>query len=224
MSIQQTLMASAGLKLKAGLSGADLHSFERSLPGPLPSAIKELLQYAAGFESKSIGSVDFTGRSNRFEFREIVPHGVSLAEINGNFWVQDIGEDGFWGGVFFFCHDPATVVLQFDSLNAFVKAAIEEGNVEEKANRSSLAAWQDVDSGVSADEAMKSGDDKLMNFAQSLPDNKFRIFDLRSATGGKAFAWGRGGPDLVCRRAGMDLIFAVALKAPKKGILSRIFG
>ncbi|MYM89846.1 hypothetical protein GTP91_22030 [Rugamonas sp. FT82W] len=223
MSILQELTAAAGGSLKAGLNDADLHGFECSLPGPLPSGIKELLRYAAGLECPSIGSVDFTGRSNRFEFREIVPYGIALAESNGNFWVQDIAENGLWGRVFFFCHDPATVVLQFDSLCAFVKAAIEGDKLDEEANRMALVAWQDVDSGVTFEEAIRSDDVKLVNFAQSLPDNKFRIFDLRSPIGGNAFAWGRGGHDLVCRRAGTDLIFAVAFKASKKGIFSRIF-
>jgi len=223
MPIQQTLTVTPGLKLNDGLSKTDLRGFEDSLPGPLPSEIESLLRYASGFESKSIGSVDFTGRSNRFEFKEVVPHGVPIAQINGSYWVQDINEDGGWGGVFFFSHDPPIATLQFDSLDSFVKAAVQDGNVGEEANRLSLATWQDVNSGVSIDDAMGSGDDKLMNFVRSLPHGNFRIFDLRAATGSKGFAWGRGGPDLECRRASLELIFAVAVKEQRKSLISRIY-
>ena len=50
------------------------------------------------------------------------------------------------------------------------------------------------------------------------------IADLRHATAGEGFAWGRFGPRTEIRRAGRDHVWAVIPPERKPGLLQRLFG
>lgn len=223
MSIKRMLAAQPELKLRPALSEEELRAFEKTLPGKLPAEVAELLRYTAGFHSECIGEIDFTATVHRFEFKEIAPHGIALAVSNeGNFWVVDIHENGDWGNVFFFCHDPPVAIIQFDTLLAFTEAALGNRRINDEANRLACEVWENSQAGLIKADAVGL-DPQLRAFAESLPDN-FRIFDLRDQAPLKGFAWGRHGPDMVCKRASFGPIFAVEERPAKKGLFARLFG
>jgi hypothetical protein len=68
--------------------------------------------------------------------------------------------------------------------------------------------------------AARSTDPALRAFAGTL-DSTFEIIDLRNATPGFGFSWGRYGPNTVVRRFGELPIFAVQKRA---GFWDRLLG
>jgi hypothetical protein len=222
MSLRETLVRCTNLERAPGLSEQGLHEFQHGLPGRMPREVEDLLRYASGFHSKAINYVDFTGQSYRFEFKEIAPNGLAIAQTNeGNFWAVDVKATGDWGEVFYFSHDPPVVAVQFDSLEGFIEAADGGDQIVETARVLADEIWRDRSAGAMATEIRKSSDETLAQFARSLPDN-FRLFDLRGSTAPRGFAWGRAGPQAHCRRLDHDLIFAVEESSPTKGFLKKL--
>jgi hypothetical protein len=195
------------LRLKAGLRKEEISNLSSRLPGLLPVESEELLTYAAGFSSSDLGPVDFTGRSVRFSFVEVSPFGIPVASRHGNSWVIDLDRNGTWSSVLYFSHDPPVVLIQFDSLTQFINALGDHQNVTEAANHAAAEIYKASSLGMTVAAARQSKDKKLATFASNLPQT-FSVFDLREGSLPKGFAWGRGGADSECRRAGTELIFA----------------
>ncbi|THJ12982.1 MAG: hypothetical protein CAF43_001690 [Nitrospira sp. CG24C] len=218
MPVKQLLESCKAIQLKPKLSEEEMREFQGSLPGPIPTDIEELLRYSSGFKINSI-EVDFTGRSYRFEFKELVPYGVPVAKTEeGNFWVVDVGENGIWSSLFHISFDPPILLVQYSTLEGFVEAAL-SGQLA--ATREFLRTKGAYSAGILADQARNSPDSVIAQFAQSLPSNS-RIFDLRGDTVPQGFEWGSAGPRSMCKRFGCELIFATEEPTARKGLLSRL--
>ena len=205
-------------RLLPGLNELELSAFALTLPGALRGEIADLFLHASGLHSEELGRVDFTGRSVTFEFPELAPYAVTLAEANGNTWVVDVNTTGTWGSVLYFSHDPPTVAIQFSSLRAFLESVVGRRPIVDDASRLADVVWSRTADAISLTDATRSDDPILRSFALSLPTD-FQIFDLRAqTTEPRGFSWGRAGPDSICRRSGSALIFAVETKpAPRRG-------
>lgn len=210
MALEQIVSALPDIRLLPPLTAPRIDDLERSRPGPLPNDVKDLLRHAGGLEAPHIGKVDFTGRSLPFEYPEIVPRSVALAQVDGTFWVVDVDAGGEWGHVLHFSHDPPVVIVPFASFADFLRAIARPRTIVDNAAHSAKQVWQRTDEGTMVADAAESDDDSLSGFATSLTGD-FTIFDLRApATKPIGFTWGRSGPDSEIRRAGSSLLFAVA--------------
>ncbi|WWL67609.1 SMI1/KNR4 family protein [Burkholderia pseudomallei] len=221
MPLVDLLKSIPSLDLSAPLMGSEIDAFQASLPGPLPGEVRELLEYASGFKAP-FGYIDFTGKSNRFSFKEIFPYGLPVAQRDGDFWIVDIDQDGRWQCVFFVSHDPAVALIQFPSFSDFIQGVVAKGDVLVDAKNFASRVWGDGSSGIQVNDARNSPDTLVSSFASDLSDN-FEIYDLRFNKAGSGFAWGRSGPDTDCRRLNTQLLFGVEKVVPKKGFLQKLF-
>ena len=210
--------------------------FQKDLPGPLPSEIRELLIYSEGFDVAS-GQLLKSGRMNgttRVLFTgsgnvglSVLPCPVPLfGDGCGNFWVVDIKPNGEWGTILFVCHDPPVIAIQSADLASFLNqvlnpaASDSEKTLDYVRNAATTRIWKDDPWLVSLRDARLVQDSAVSQFAEQLPEN-FRVADLRSMKVGSGFSWGKAGPNADIRRNGTDLVFGVEQKAP--GLLRRLF-
>lgn len=222
MSLVDILKSASSVELNAPLTISEIEAFQTSLPGPIPGEVRDLLEQASGLRAP-FGNVDFTGRSNTFNFREIFPYGIPVAQRDGDFWIVDIAQDGRWQSVFFVSHDPAVAVIQFPLFSDFIRSVMAKNTVSVDAENFASKVWSDGSSGQRVGDARVSPDPFISSFASELPDN-FEIYDLRSNQIGSGFAWGRNGPKTDCRRADSQMLFAVEKVVPKKGFLQKLLG
>ena len=82
--------------------------------------------------------------------------------------------------------------------------------------------WRKNPGVVDQQTAAASTDSALRAFASALPGH-FQIVDMRAASPGMGFSWGRYGPRTEVRRHGYDRIFGYA-KPPKTGLFAKLFG
>lgn len=227
---------SHGLALGHGLSEEEVEEFQKQLPGPLPSEVAELLNYAAGFDVPSAqlpkssragdpARVLFTGVGN--VGLPILPCPVALlGDGSGNFWVVDVSPVGAWGAVLFVCHDPPVIAVQASTLAGFLDQVLNpsesdsDSTLDYVRNAATTRIWKDDPWLVPVRDARLAPDALVSKFAEQLPENFF-IADLRLKEIGSGFSWGKAGADAGLRRDGAELLFGVEQKRP--GFLSRIF-
>jgi hypothetical protein len=185
---------------------------------PFPPEIEELLAYAEGFElNPPYEAVTFRG-DHLFGFEEALPLSVPvLPDGFGNFWVVDVNpQSGAWGTVFFSCHDPSVLVVQAPDLTAFITQLLDPmaGDMRAFIKNEATNRILDGDPWLHPVNAMRaSADDRVRQFAQSLPDN-FRIADLREREIGSGFAWNLNSD---IRRSGNELIFGIGKQTKRSG-------
>jgi hypothetical protein len=227
MTARETLEAARRdqqIELLPPVTTGQLTEFQRLVETPqMPPEIVELLRFASGFESNAFGTVDFLGRNMSVEtFFRSAP---ILADGCGNFWIVDLASDeGAWGPVLFWSHDPAVAVIQASNLADFLQQILDVG----RAGRpdaltfvrkvSSRRIWSDDPYLVPVSEARAQGDRIVAAFATTLP-NSFSVADLRQVEIGSGFSWGRGDADV--RRDGARLLFGVERK---KSFIQRLTG
>ena len=122
------------LRITKPWSSTEISAFEKCLPCPLPSEIRELLEYCSGFETDFVDRV-FNEHTNRIFFEnlpgglgELSPHCVQIArDYCGNFWMVEVTSSGF-GPIFFCSHDPPVFAYQSDSLSRFFEEVFKLGN------------------------------------------------------------------------------------------------
>src|SRR5215471_17882902 len=113
-------------KLRPPLSGQELFTLEAGLPCPLPQEIRELLNFARGFDGVLDG-IDFVNATGfGFGVEDVFPRARTLAADGyGNYWVLDLTrESRNFGPIFYACHDPAAIVYQTDSLLHFIQEVV----------------------------------------------------------------------------------------------------
>ena len=227
---------SKSLTFHAGLSEKEISEFESQLPGKLPSDIRELLTFSAGFEvqPESISTFPYIRHVQPLAFRgtnsiafPIFGYLVDLLHDGaGNFWVLEVDPNGSWRSVFFASHDPPVIVIQARNLSDFLLQILEPAlSTPPRAlrhihDRVADEIWRSDPWITSLDEARGSLDDKLRVFAESVSAG-FHIVDLRRTEIGSGFSWGKAGPDADLRRCGTELLFAIQDRRP--GFWERLF-
>lgn len=217
--------------LKTGLTDEQIGKLATMLPTQqIPAEVRELLQFASGFEFYGVDEVTFDGVS-QFGFEEVFPHSVQLTGDGfGNYWILDVDSKGNWGNVFYVCHDPAVVVKHSENLAEFIRHIDEYGKLYSASHldiiheKTVMEIWND-ENGCFLDlhHAKASGNPVLEEFAAQLPDN-FVIADLRNKPNRSGFAWGKFGAGIEnVVRYGDELLWGFEKKV-KKGFLSKLFG
>jgi cell wall assembly regulator SMI1 len=217
------------VKLLPGLDDAEVRALEASLGTTLPPEIRELVQYARGFEFGPIDDMAFDGGFS-FGMEEILPRAVPLCPDGfGNYWLVEVQKNGRWGPVFFANHDPPVLVVQSAGMGDFLDEVFALGRpsqksaVDEVHDAASMRIWREDPWGKPAGDLRDAADASLREFAATLKEDDL-VFDLRGEVVGSGFAWGRHGPDAPVKRHGDSLVFAVITPAKKPGFFGRLFG
>ena len=208
---------------------AELARLAASLPGPLPDDVREALLVSTGLANgplESFSLLDLEG----FGLEEAFPSAYSIAhDGSGNFWVLDLLPGTVaWGPVFYACHDPPVIAWQAESVERFlldVVAMWEPGArspVSLVHNEIVHRVWREHAGLRPITEVTASGDPVLSEFGGTLPDSAL-VADLRRASVGDGFSWGRFGPRTEIRRAGHAHVWALIPPERKPGLWQRLF-
>ncbi len=212
-----------------GLDAATIAAVELRLGAPLPADLRTLLGVCHGVRGLE-WEIDFTG-SLSFEMGDMFPHGLPIVgDHTGNFWVVDCTTTPeAEAAIFYACHDPPVFIWQCRGMPTLLRelrrkfASAERSALDEMQDERALRVWRAPPVMVSRSAALHAPDDILRAFANSLTD-EWSIIDLRAATPGMGFAWGRCGYPTGLRRYGEERLFACAAPKRRTGILSRLFG
>jgi len=217
------------IELKSGLTERQIDELGAKLPtDQIPAEISELLAFTSGFEFDVLEEITFDA-VGVFGFEEFFPNSVQLAGDGfGNYWILDIDKNGSWGNVFYVCHDPAVIIKHSDNLTQFIEHVNDFGkngsnsNLEIIHEKTVFDIWDNDNGLVDLENARKSNDKILSDFALSLPEN-FVVADLRNKPNQKGFAWGKFCliTDKV-KRHETELIWGIE-KSNKKGFFSKLF-
>lgn len=205
-------------KLRPPLNAKELSTLEGCLPCPLPADIRELLEFASGFDGVLAEGIGFG--TTEFGLEDIFPNARTLAADGyGNYWVVDLTrESKSFGPIFYACHDAPVIVFQTDSLLHFIREIVRFGNKPWKSEIADVhetfshRIWRQNPCVLSFAQCLTSGDAELKTFAESL-DESWEFVDLRRARLGDGFSWGRYGPKTQNRRYGDKRIFACQMKS-----------
>lgn len=204
------------VELKSGLTELEVDELAKRVPkGQIPTEIRELLNFASGFEFYGLEEVTFDG-IEQFGFEEFFPNSVQLAGDGfGNFWILDIDKNGNWGNVFYVCHSPAVIVKHSDNLAQFIEHVNDFGKNGNKSNldiiHEKIVAdiWSQNIGFIEVENGRQSNDIILKEFALLLPDN-FVVADLRNKPNRSGFAWGKFGPKIdKAKRHETELIWGI---------------
>lgn len=119
----------------------------------------------------------------------------------------------------FACHDAPVVLYQSPDLASFLAEVFRmstpphESLVDDVHQDRLFEVWRSNPGVLMQSVAAASSDPALRAFAEALPEG-FQIVDLRTASPGMGFSWGRYGPRTELRRHGYDRIFGYARPHP----------
>ncbi len=220
------------VRLLPGLSEQELKEFSLRVPLALSKEMEQVLALAQGLKlvrpgkgkggepdafDSAIGSfVDFTGRLACGQvLEEIMPDGLSIASDEcGNSWTVDLtASSPCWGPVLYVCHDPPVVVFHCQTLESFLLqikghlGARQQSPLAQTRDVLAPAIWSKNPSYLSRQDCLCSDDPQLRAFALELDDG-YLVCDLRNASSGDGFAWGRFGADTILKRYDSKLLFA----------------
>lgn len=212
-----------------GLDSATIDAVERRVGAPLPTDLRTLLGVCHGIRGLE-WEVDFTGTLGS-EMAEVFPHGMPVVgDHTGNFWVVDCTTaPEAEAAIFYACHDPPVFLWQCRGIATLLRelrrkfASPERSSLDEMHDEHVLRVWRTHPATLSRGAALDAPDDTLRAFASSLTDD-WSIIDLRAATPGMGFSWGRCGYPTGLRRHGEERLFACAAPTRRTGLLSRLFG
>jgi hypothetical protein len=195
----------------------------------LPKELREVLALCSGI-CGCLNGIDFTGKSMSFEQKDVFPNGLPIAADGcGNFWVLDITPMTTQAApVFFACHDAPVVLYQSPDLASFLAEVFRMHTPPHKSLVNDILGdrlfhvWRKNPGVMNQQAAAVGSDAELRSFATGLPEH-FQIVDLRSASPGMGFSWGRYGPRTELRRHGYERIFGYA-KPPSTGLFAKLFG
>ena len=222
------------------VSADQLRELERTLPGPLPEEIRELLVVTRGFDNGPY-EVDFSGFARDGqglkipggvrEFFEVFPCALPIATDGcGNDWMVDLTNRAVvWGPIFFACHDPPVFAFTARDLREFIEewlklAEGKESKLGRPFDQAVMRIWTESPGLITRDIAIRSDDPDIKAFAEKTGDG-FQFVDLRQAVVGDGFSMRRvEEPDTDMVRDGDKLLFAIRKPQPKKPFLQRLFG
>lgn len=215
-----------------------LATLRSRLPGEIPETVRELLEYARGFELERSqlpiaapprwpGWTVCLSGSDDLDFSPAIPFGVPLLNDGfGNVWVVDVNADtSAWESVLYVCHDPAIVAVQASDIASFLmqllRPAIEGADLAFVHGPAVTRIHRDDPWPVSVREARNADDAVIASFALDVPDD-FNIVDLRAREIGAGFSWLRTDPATILR-LGTELVFALPAKpVARLGLLRKL--
>ncbi len=211
-----------------GLDAAAIDAVERRVGALLPADLRTLLGVCYGIRGLA-WEIDFTG-SLSFEMVDLFPHGLPIVgDHAGNFWVVDCTTTPETeAAIFYACHDPPVVLWQCRGIAALLRelrrkfTSSERSSLDDTHDERVHRVWQTPPAGSSRTAALHAPDHTLRAFANALTGD-WSIVDLRAATPGMGFPWGRHGYPACLRRFGEQRLFACAAPRRRTDILSRIF-
>jgi hypothetical protein len=194
----------------------------------LPRELREILAVTRSIAGP-LEVIDFLGESAGVEVPGM-PAALELAGDGfGNFWVADVTpEPSDCVPVFFACHDPPVVLLQSPTLGDFLHEVFlqltppHESLIDVVRDDRAFNVWGTDHGALTPAQALAAGGD-VAAFAQNLDHSDYLIYDLRAASPGEGFAWGRARPDADVLRYGHQRLFAVDRRRPPPGRLRRLF-
>ena len=218
------------LDLLPPLTLAQIDSLQQRIEQPLPEELRTLLAFCSGIDGASLDEIDFTGARMMFEAKQIFPNGLPIAADGfGNFWVLDITPQTTQvAPVFFACHDAPVILYQSADLASFLAEVFRmsipphKSFVDDVHDDRLFDVWRKNPGVIDQPTAAASSDAAVREFASGLPAH-FQIVDLRSASPGMGFSWGRYGPRTEFRRHGYERLYAYA-KPAGRGFFSKLFG
>jgi hypothetical protein len=134
-----------------------------------------------------------------------------------------------WGPVYFACHDPPVIAYQAPTIEAFLRDCVAmpvddpRSPIDQVHEGGVNRIWRENPGLIPQSGAVASADSSLREFANTLSGDAM-IADLRTATRGDGFSWGRHGPRTEIQRFGTERIWAIRRPPPKPGFFSRLFG
>lgn len=217
------------IKLSPGLTEDQISALQIRVKQPLPKELRMLLSYCSGIDG-CLDGIDFTGASMAFEHVEVFPNGLPIASDGfGNFWVLDITpQTSVVAPVFFACHDAPVVLYQSPDIASFLAEIFRMSMpphtslVDDVHEDRLFDVWGKNPGLMDQPTAAASSDVDLRSFASGLPEH-FHVVDLRSASPGMGFSWGRYGHRTELRRHRYERIFGYA-KPPRTGLIAKLFG
>jgi hypothetical protein len=218
------------LELLPGLTEAEIDALQADVGQALPQEMRAVLRLCSGIEGGPLDGIDFTGRGMAFAHEEVFPRGLPIAADGaGNFWVLDITPDTTeMAPVFFACHDAPVVLYQSGDVRSFLAEVFRLARPPHRSLVSDVGAdrifdvWHTNPGVLEHPVAAASTDPEVRAFASGLPSH-FQVIDLRRATPGMGFSWGRYGPETQVRRHGWERIFAYG-KPQERGWWGKLFG
>lgn len=192
----------------------------------LPRELREVLAVTRSIEGP-LDLIDFLGESAGMEVPGMPTALELVGDGLGNFWVADLTpESSDLVPVFFACHDPPVVLFQSQSIGDFLHEVFRQltpphgSLIDVVHDDRAFNVWSSDHGALTQQEALAAGHD-LVAFAQTLDHGDYLIYDLRDASPGQGFAWGRAGPSTEVLRYGHQRIFAVDQRRPT-GRLKRL--
>lgn len=219
------------LELLPPATDEEIERLEAGLPSPLPAEIRDALRVSKGLANGPLESLDLMDLGG-FAMEDVFPHAHPVGHDGfGNYWVVDLhAESDAWSPVFFACHDPPVVAFQSESMETFVRDAVamwqpgyQRSSVDEVHEDITDRIWATNPGVISRDDAAASSDPVLRQFASDL-DPAAVLVDLRSATLGDGFSWGRYGPRTAWIRYGTERLWATVPPKKRSSLLGRLFG
>jgi hypothetical protein len=221
--------ASEVLELLPPATDREIADLEDSLSVPLPTELREALRVSTGFVNgplESLSLLDLAG----FGMDDVFPEPYSIGHDGfGNYWILDLLPDrDECGPVYYACHDPPVIAYQSATPADFLRDVValwQDGPrspVDVVHDDVASSIWASKAGLTGRDALDTSGDPVLLDFAAGFPPETV-FADLRSATVGEGFAWGRYGPRTEWTRAGTHRLWAT-VPPTRRGLLDRIFG
>lgn len=202
------------IKLKKGLTDAEIKKLEKSVPFKLNKELIELLQYTRGVATYC-GFLDKINFDNlgTFHFKTLIPYSLTITGdgLGGN-WIQEINQKGEWGKIYLVGHDPPVLIKQAENLTDFL-IQVHDYLIEDEESFFTKI-YNDITSDIyfgkgrllEYQEAIKSTDKLLSQFASDYNEDWF-IADLREAKNGEGFRLEAGYDETI--RLGNELIWAL---------------
>lgn len=197
----------------------EIAALEERFGGSLPRELREVLAVTQSIEGP-LELIDFLGVSGGMEVPGM-PTALELAGDGfGNFWVADLTPDSSdLSPVSLACHDPPVVLFQSPSIGDFLREVFRqltpphESLIDSVHDDRAFNVWGSDHGALTHQDALAGGD-HLEAFARTLDHSDYLIYDLRDASPGQGFAWGRAGPNAEVLRYGHQRIFAVDQRRP----------
>lgn len=183
------------IKLDYALLPKEIYEIRQKCPQKMQfEELAELLNYSGGFllQRGFLSEIRFDDMGI-FWFKELLQFCLKITgDGAGNYWVQEIKQNGNWGAVYFVSHDPGVIIKQADSLSDFlsqIEEYAQKGDnsfLVEVYNNKAMEIYKGKGGLLVYKEVVNSSDVVLREFVASF-DEKWVFGDLRNAKKGEGF-------------------------------------